>query len=57
MDQCINKMLHIETGGGIFDEIVDCNMYYYVVEKSPKRRKCVHPIKNTKPLKTHNYCL
>jgi hypothetical protein len=24
MDQCIIKMLHIKTDGGIFDEIVDC---------------------------------
>lgn len=33
MDQCINKILHIETDGGIFDG------YYYVAEKIPKDKK------------------
>jgi len=42
MDQCINKMLHIETDGGIFDEIVDCTYVLLCCGKNPQREENVY---------------
>ena len=42
MDQCIIKMLHIETEGGIFDEIVDCTYVLLCCGKNPQREENVY---------------
>ena len=42
MDQCINKMLHIETDGGIFDEIIDCTYVLLCCGKNPQREENVY---------------
>ena len=42
MDQCIIKMSHIETCGGIFDEIVDCTYVLLCCGKNPQREENVY---------------